>query len=382
MENEHRAGDNAGSSLRIAFVISSLRMGGAERVLSLVANGLADRGHKVSVLTFQPEDTAPHYPLSPSIALRQLDLATHGGSFLSGLGNNLRRIRTLRRQLRRLAPDAVVAFMDATSVLCILATRGLAMPVFAAEHIDPAHHDIGPIWTMLRQLSYPFATKVLLLTSGIDAYFSPRIRARCVVMPNPVEVDCSGDPQLELHGQAVVGMGRLHPQKGFDLLLRAFAKIVQQHPKAMLWILGEGPERGVLEALRDALGLSGRAFLPGAVTNPGPVLRQAEVFALPSRYEGFPLALCEALACGLPAVSTRFSVGVKDIAHHEENALVIPPNDVDVLSMALDRLLGDEALRARLAAAAPLILQRYGLESVLDRWEALILPTLARTRKA
>lgn len=358
--------------MKLAFVISSLVLGGAERVLSLVANGLATRGHEVTVFTFSPPDATAHYPMHPHIRIANLGLAGESGGLLAALGANLRRVRTIRQELRSLRPQALVSFMDATNVLCLLASRGLAIPVVVAEHIDPSHHDIGPLWTFLRQHTYPLAASVLMLTSGLDAYFPKSIRKRCEVMPNPVEADCSGPCHLPLRGRCIVGLGRLSPQKGFDVLLHAFARVAPRHPDAQLWILGEGPDRPVLESLRNELGLAGRAHLPGLVPHPGPVLSRAHIFALSSRYEGFPLALCEALACGAATVSTTFSAGATDIVRNGENALIVPAEDSAALADALNQLFDDEPLRRRLAARAPEILTRFGLEKVLDMWEALL----------
>lgn len=351
-------------------------MGGAERVLSLVANGLAERGHDVSVSTLCGADKPLHYPIHPDIRLLPLGIEAASHSQPARVLNNGKRIRVLRAAIRKIAPEVVVSFMDTTNVLTILACAGLSIPVAVAEHIDPAQHDIGRIWNLLRHYTYPHASRVLLLTSGIDQYFPAPIRKRCTVMPNPVVVDCSGECPLPLEGRCIVGLGRLSPQKGFDILLQAFAQVAPKHPDSYLWILGEGPERAALEALRDTLGLRDRAHLPGSVPDPGPVLKRAHAFALSSRYEGFPLALCEALACGVATVSTVFSPGAMDILQDGENALVIPVEDTSALAEALDRLLADEKLCDGLSVHAPKILERFGLDKVIDLWEALLAQTV------
>lgn len=365
--------------MRIAFVISTLNMGGAERVLSLLANGLAERGHNITIYSFSRPGTRPYYALDEAISVVPLGLSGTSSSLVGALANNAGRIRVLRRELRELSPDAVLPLMDATNIITILACAGLGIPVLAAEHIDPARHDIGRIWNTLRNITYPFARRVLLLTSGIDAYFPEAVRKRCRVMPNPVVVDCGGPTDFPLTAPAIIGLGRLADQKGFDILIKAFALIADNHPDAKVWILGEGDKRAELEKLTNDLGLADRVHLPGAVDAPGAYLAQADIFAMPSRYEGFPIALCEALACGVATVATEFSAGARDILDHENNALVIEREDVDGLAKALDTLLTDKALRDRLAEKGLGILNRYGLDPVLDKWEALLGESIANT---
>jgi glycosyltransferase involved in cell wall biosynthesis len=137
-------------------------------------------------------------------------------------------------------------------------------------------------------------------------------------------------------------------------------------------VLGDGPERARLERLRDELGLTGRARFWGTVRDPQAWLRQADLFALPSRQEAFPLALAEALACGAPVVAAEYHVGVRDLVTDGDNGLLVPSEDVGALADALGRLMGDPAQRARLAARAAPSVERYGRARVMAMWDALL----------
>lgn len=371
---ESRARANAGCGLprRVALVISSLALGGAEKTLCVLAGGLARRGCEVHVLHFDTPQATPFFTLDPRVRLRGLDLNRTSASALQGLRANARRVAVLRHSLRQLRPEAVIGFMDSTNVLCLLACLGLGIPVLATEHTDPRRHDIGVLWNTLRRLSYPLAAAVTTQTEAVRRL----LPGRCVLLPNPVEPPPGQGPAPAgadiPQGRLLLALGRLAPEKGFDLLLEAFAALAGSRPQWTLVILGEGPERQRLEAQCLALGLEARALLPGAAAEPAAWLRRAELFALPSRFEGFSNALCEALACGVPAVAFDCQSGPAEILRHGTDGLLVPPQDTPALADALGRLMDDDTLRRAMAARAPEVLERFGLEKVLDQWQALL----------
>lgn len=384
--------------LRVACVIASLRPGGAEGVLAHLASGLAGRGHAVQVLTLAGPDPGA-LALDPRVTLTPLDLLGPATGFAAGLAANLGRVAGLRRAvLDGVAgcpwPDLLLSFMPETNVLALLALGG-KLPVIVAERVHPAWHALAAPWGLLRRLSYHWAAAIAVQTADVPAFFAPSLRARCVVIPNPAlppaapGAEAPPEPLvaqcLEGDGPLLLGLGRLHPQKGFDLLLRAFALLAPARPGWRLAILGEGPERPRLEELARSLGLAGRVFLPGRTAAPARALRRATVFALSSRYEGFPNALLDALACGAPCAAFDCPSGPAAILRHEVDGLLAPfaqgagtgPGQVQALASALARLMDDVALRQRLAARAPEVLERFGLEKTLDLWEALFHGVLA-----
>jgi len=190
-----------------------------------------------------------------------------------------------------------------------------------------------------------------------------------VAIPNAVpDVPLGpGDPSAH----RLIAAGRLAPQKGFDLLLEAFAAVVGQHPDWTLDIYGKGPSLEALEQQVIALGLGGRARLNGPTDRLGEHMRDASVFVLSSRYEGFPIVLLEALAAGLAVVSFDCPTGPSDILTDGTNGLLVPAEDVPALAAALDRVMADESFRRRLAADAPAAVIPYSREQVGRRWDEL-----------
>jgi glycosyltransferase involved in cell wall biosynthesis len=370
--------------MRLALVISSLRPGGAEGVLARIAGGLAGRGHEVALLTLDAEPPRPGL-LSPLVRHVPLGLsgASSGPSYgkVRALLANLRRMYALRRALLEIGPDAVLSFMAETNVLALLAV-GAKLPVIAAERAHPARHALAAPWGRLREYSYPLAAAIAVQTADVAAFFAPSLRPRCVVIPNPalrpeaqeLEPDIARivDPWRKQGGRVLLGLGRLNAQKGFDLLLRAWARLAQDFPDWRPVVLGEGPERPRLLALASELGLAGASIFPGRTAAPGAALARADLFVLPSRYEGFPNALLEALACGVPAVAFDCPSGPAEIIRPGVDGFLAPEGDVDALAGHLARLMGDDALRLGMAQRAPEALERFGLEPVLDLWETLL----------
>lgn len=361
--------------MRLTLVISQLWGGGAERVMSVLASSWAEQGKEVSVLTFDRED-APRYPIHPSVKVRGLGLLAPSRHFFHGLLQNVRRIRVLRRAIRESQPDLVISFMDCTNVLTLFSTRGLETPIIVAEHCGPSGYEIGPVWNTLRQRVYPRAHALVCLTNATLARFRETMRVRGHVIPNSVSVPpavarYNNAPGGRSTGRVLIAMGRLVPEKGFDLLLNAFQRVAGRHPDWSVTILGDGPLKETLAKQAETLGLADRVRFPGWFEDPFSILSAADLFVLSSRFEGFPLALCEAMACGLPVVSFDCPSGPRDIIRDGADGILVPPQDAAALAAALDRLMGDPEERQRLASRAPEVVTRFSRDRALSLWENL-----------
>lgn len=363
--------------MHIVLAIYSLECGGAERVLTTLANRWAETGHRVTVVTLAKTSESAYF-LHPAVDRVGLGATGIARGILNGIRRNLGRIASLRRTLKAVKPDIVVSFMDRTNISILFAARGLGIPVVATEHCDPVQKSIGPLWRALRCLTYPWAYRVVSVSRGIDAHFSWLPAASRAVVYNPIYIETGDiapdDPPLILapDGKYLLGMGRLTEQKGFDLLIPAFARLAPKYPDWSLIVLGEGPQRPALTASIEKLGLGSRCLLPGQFKNPFGILERGHLFVFPSRYEGFPCALLEAMACGLPAVSFDCPTGPNEIIGDGLDGILVPPEDVDALERALDRLMGDEAERARLAANAKEVSGRFGLDETMRQWDLLL----------
>jgi glycosyltransferase involved in cell wall biosynthesis len=365
---------------RLTLVIASLGRGGAERTMSLLAGAWVEQGREVTLITLAREDV-PAYPLHPGVELRQLQLrGAPPRNFIDSVRRNLRIVAALRRAIRESSPDLVLSFLDISNILTLLATRRLPFPVVVSERIHPAFYRIGRVWEMLRRVIYPRADALVCMAAPPLRWFQRKIKVKGYVIPNPIEPLPAFTPERSEKEKAfrwIVGMGRLDQQKGFDLLLRAFAEVAANHPQWRLKILGDGPLKEQLAAQALALGLSDRVEFAGALSDPFSVLRVADLFVFSSRYEGFGNALCEAMACGLASISFDCPSGPADIIRHDVDGLLVSPENVPELAAAMARLMGDPQERSRLASRAPEVVSRFSLERILGLWDEVFAHAMA-----
>ncbi len=368
--------------MKVTLVIYGLGGGGAERVMSIVANYWVSKGWDVTLLLLVPPTTAPFYQLDPRIKLKSLGVAGKSTSKLAAIVKTWQRVKVLRQEIIQSKPDVTIGFMNSVNVYVILACLGLNIPTIVSEHIYPGCTDANKIWQFIMKRAYRYADLITVLTQNALPFYPENKGYRTIVMPNPITTpDPVGSTTGLLQDPSLIAVGRLHPQKGFDLLLKAFHRVQATYPDWQLTILGEGPMRSELEALRSQLKLTDRVHLPGLVSNVRDYLDRADLFVMPSRFEGFPMALCEAMACGLPVLSADCLSGPRDIIDDGINGILVTTENVEALAIGLDKLMSDPAKRQQLAQNAPDILDRFGVEQVMGIWQNAIDRVIARKQR-
>jgi len=363
--------------MKLTFVISSMDAGGAERVLSILANHWAEKGWNITILTFT--DAPSFFDLHPSIKYVPLSLNVRARFAIQRFMYNFKRLWVLRRAIIKSDAQVVISFLADINVHTLVSTIGLGLPVIVSERSEPGKHLHGGIWDKLGRWTYPLADKVVSVTESADRYFDWLPKDKRRVISNPVISRSTNDEELELpkgidpEKKWLVAMGRLTYVKGYDLLLTAFQEIAMKYDDWQLIILGEGSLRLELENQRRTLHLEDQVILPGCLKNPFPLLYKSQLFVLSSRYEGFVNSLGEAMACGLPAVSFDCPGGPREIIRHEIDGILVPAENVPALAMALDRLMGNEKERKRLAVKAPEVVERFSKKKIIGMWEEVIL---------
>ncbi|MBQ3536166.1 MAG: glycosyltransferase [Alistipes sp.] len=344
--------------MKITFVTSTLTSGGSERVMSILANELADRGHNVSIILLRAPNV--FYSINDSVKLY----------FAQDFSKNIMgKALWLRKHIQKERPDVVIPFMTSVYCVTIFALLGVNVPIISSERIDPRFSNrIIKItrWAFLR-----FTTHLVVQTQAIKAYYSQSIQQRTTIIPNPITEKVFEKPTDINKKHRIISVGRLYDQKNQKMMINAFSQIANQYPDYTLVIYGEGPLRQELENYIKSLGLESKVLLPGRTENIVKELYDSEVFCLSSDYEGMSNALLEAVCVGMPVISTRVS-GADDILINGENGLVVNIGDVDGLVVAFQTLLNNKELCDKFSKYNKQISVNYKIEKIVDNWEALM----------
>lgn len=359
--------------MSIALVTSTLEGGGAARVMVNMAEYWARAGHGVTLISFEDGSSPSFYPVHPDVRIVYLGLLQHSATVLHSLKNNWARLRKIRREVLGCQPDIAISFIDTANIRVILSLLWSGVGVLVSERVDPKQERIGLFWSMLRYLTYPLASCVVVQTRQAGKFFASYPLRALQVIPNTVQSrDMPHERLRHNEGKTLLAVGRLYEQKGYDLLLRAFSRVAKNCTQWTLCIAGQGPLMRKLEHMIEQLGLEGRVRLLGHVHDVEKLMSQADAYVLSSLYEGFPNSLCEAMAYGLACISTDCPSGPADIITHDHDGLLVSNGNEDALVKAMDRLLGDQELRLRLSGNARDIVRRYSEKKIMDQWESCI----------
>lgn len=350
----------------ITMVIRSLMGGGAERVMTDMANYWVERGKQITIITTVPVSTDA-YPLDSRVGRVVIP------------GNNACmfpwRVDRLRQEIVAARNGVVLSFMDRSNVPVIAACKGLAVKTIVAEHIDPATQNYPCARRMAVKLAYPHADAVTVLTENVKRDWADRFVPphKVHVLHNPVlELDRSAPLPSWLPEKYFCCMGRLHPQKGFDRLFDSLPGIFDRWPEHHLVILGEGADREALEQQADRLGVADKIHMPGFVPSPHSIMAAADLFLFPSRYEGFGNALLEAMSLGLPSVSFDCPSGPALMIQHGENGLLLPEGDMKAFTESVHWMMEHPQERRAMGEKARGIRAKCHIDRVMAAWDRLV----------
>ena len=386
-----RRGGMGGDPRKVhVLLMHAYGMGGTIRTTLNVAGHLA-RSRDVEVLSLVRLRDRPFFGFPPGVTVTSLDDQRHGAA-TGALTRVLRRLPSvlvhpddhvyamcslqtdlaLARRLKALRAGVLISTRPGFNVLAArLAAPGVV--TVGQEHMNFHTHDDLPGLVADIRRTYPALDALTVLTEEDRGdYGLLTARGGTVVerIPNAVPPLTGGTSALD--EGVVAAVGRLTPQKGFDLLVRAWARVARERPGWRLHIHGGGPERDALRELTCKLDLVNHVVLMGPTRRVGDELARASVFVLSSRFEGFGMVIVEAMSKGLPVVSFDCPRGPSEIVTHGVDGLLVPNGDVDALAAALLELIGDPDRRRRLGEAAIDAAKAYELAVVGGRWEALL----------
>lgn len=341
--------------MKITFVTSTLTSGGSERVISLLANKMAERGHEIEIICLRKQIV--FYPINCDVKV--LFAAKEALSDLLPL-----KIIWLRKYIKKSNPDVVIPFMTAVYCTTIFALIGLNISVIASERIDPAYSSI--LRKMVRRIFLPLAAHLVVQTENIKKYYNKGIQNKTSVIYNPVSEKVFATANLTKENQ-IISVGRLYRQKNQKMMIDAFYKIKDKYPDYKLVIYGEGPLRKELENYINELAIKERVLLPGRSDDVINELKKSKLFCLSSDYEGMSNALIEAQCVGLPIITTRVS-GAEELIVNNKNGIIINIGDVNNLVEAMDSLLGDEIKMNSFSIENEKRASLFEIDTIVNQW--------------
>jgi glycosyltransferase involved in cell wall biosynthesis len=359
----------------IAFVLPGLGAGGSEHIVSLLCNHFAALGWTVRLIVFEDEATPAYYSHHPAVRIVRLGLKSRRRPTPAAAMTMFKRRQRLQAALEEAAPDLVISFLTRTNILSVLSARRIGVPVIVSERNNPELQTVGSVWSRLRQWTYPQSAGLVTMTQGAMNHFARTMTVRGWVIPNPAPPPAAAMPRIS-DGRTIGAVGRLVPQKGFDRLIDAFARVATDIPEWRLVIWGEGPDRAALEAQRDRLGLSGRVTLPGITRQPGEWIAQSDMFVLSSRFEGWGIVVGEAMAGGLPVISFDCPWGPAEMIEQGRSGVLVPNGDVPALGDAMAALCRDPDRRQALSNAAKARMTLFDMDHILASWRSVIFEVL------
>lgn len=363
---------------KIVFLVSSLEAGGAERVATELCNSWALAGKDVTLIATHSGSKECFYYTHPAVRIKFLGEAS---ARRKGGKGYFRKLAVLRRMIVDVNPDIVIAFLPNVNIAAILATAGTGIPCVIGERSDPLLHPLPRRMRLAARLIYRFADAVTVQTesvaSRIGAVYPGLKRVTVLHNPIPAQLAVGGDraPAKDVirTRKVLIHVGRLSEEKCQSKIITVFVRLASKHADWDLHFVGDGPLKLALaEQIRQA-GLSeGRIRLLGQSKAPWELMRNSAAFILASAYEGFPNALLEAVALGLPAISTDCLSGPRDISDNGRVVKLVPVDDDDALAAAVDEVLGSPSLRDKLGReGADFVRTRFSLPSVLGKWQSL-----------
>lgn len=341
----------------VILVTAGMSGGGTERVIAVLANFLSKRNYAVTILMTSREEVV--YELEKAVQVYSLGGSTGGNPL-----KRLKRIFKLRKCFKQEKDRVIVSFGTETNLFSLLAHMGLKNQIIVSERNDPNQCS----YKALRNMVYRMADGLIFQTEEARRCFAQKTAEKGSVIPNPLSENM-GRTFYGTRSRDIAAVGRLEPQKNHSLLLRAFQRFNKSHPGYRLVLYGKGALQEELYQLAVNLQIEDKVFFAGFVPDVKEKLQQAAMYVLSSDYEGISNSLMEAMALGLPVISTDCPIGgsgmlIKD----KENGLLVPVGDEEALAKAMEYVALDSERAEKMGQAAEYVKEEYSVNRICEKW--------------
>lgn len=345
--------------MKLTFVSSTLHAGGAERVISLLANSFCQKGYEVEIVCINKH--LVFYPIDEKVKVWFAEDEVKSPSIL-------KKVFWLRNHIKNDRPDVVIAFMLEVYCVTLASLIGVSVPVISSERIDP--HFFGRAKGLLRWLLLRRTTHLVVQTVRIKDFYSAKLQSRTTIIPNPV-TDKVFSLTPTLKQKRIIAVGRLAYQKNYPMMFRAFTKVHHDFPDWQLVVYGNGPQKDEIRGVIERLGMEGHIILAGKSDHVVEEMNKSSLFVMSSDYEGMSNALLEAVCVGLPVISTDVS-GARDLITEGVNGYIVPVGNERALTLALSSMLSSPEKMDEMGRQSKALAPRFREEQIVGQWEELI----------
>ncbi|MBQ6786565.1 MAG: glycosyltransferase [Lachnospiraceae bacterium] len=356
---------------RIALFISSLQKGGSERVMVNLAEYFHKNRYEVILVTQYKQDV--EYDISPEIRRVYSEPEEHelqGGR----IHNFCVRFAKLRNIWKAYKPDIILAFLGKNNLMAIATSMFLPSKVAVSVRGEPTMEYEGKLMQFLAKAMFGLADGVILQTEMAKLFFPKWVQKKAKILPNPMNLNFLNKRFIGTREDKIVAVGRLDENKNHAMLIHAFGRIVSEYPKMKLVIYGEGDSREQLEQMVAEKGLEEKIELPGSITDVEEHIKAARIFTLTSNTEGMPNSLMEAMALGLPVVSTDCPCGgPATLIENDVNGILVPVGDAYALADAFRKILSNQEYAEKMGENAYEITKKLNPDTVNREWEQYLL---------
>lgn len=369
--------------LSIVFVVDTLASGGAGRQVAIVGSELARRGHRVTICTTNQAEGPNYYECHPEISQINIKVQSKLNNTLVRMIDMVYSIIQLRKIFKKRNPNLVISFLPGNNFRAGIAATGLGLPLIACErNYMPARlRASSPLhrlfYYLMSKLLYPRTAALCVQTKHLLEWLSKKVPGHDIkLIPNVVvEPSQKGSEQL-IHfapkRKSLLFVGRMVEQKRVGVLINAFSKLADTFLELDLVLVGDGDQKEALEAQVIQQGIQHRVFFTGHVKDVRPYFRNASIFVLPSRFEGFPNALSEAMSMGVPSICFDILAGTKELSNMGERAMLLPNLEPETeLAQGIKTLLDDPEHMSALSKKAKSVAVEFSTEKVVAKWESL-----------
>ena len=349
--------------MKILFYIGNLRKGGAERVVATLSNKLVEKNEIIIITT---TDEKVEYNLDKNIKLFSLkDFDDNKNSIVK----NLIYLKRLKKYINEINPDIVLGFLPEPSYRLLLLKPFIKSPIIISDRNDPKMEYASFKSRIIMKILYKRANGFVFQTEEARDYFCKKIQDRSIVIANPVDDRFLKTKYIGNESKEFINVGRLNEQKNQVLLIESFKDVIKKYPNYKLLIYGDGNLKNELDMYIKNNKLDDNVKLCGNVDDIENVLKEKKCFILSSKYEGMPNALMEAMAVGVPCISTDCPCGgPRELIKNNINGLLVKSNDKNELVSAMYKIIENDKMCKKIAMSAKKNMNNYSCDKIVSKW--------------